>query len=191
VPPDPRFEGDLGFLGNRLPDREARVEAFFLEVARRLPDRRFLLGGSGWRDKPMAENVRYLGHVVTDDHNAFNCSPTAVLNINRDSMARYGFSPPTRVFEAAGAGACLITDAWEGIEHFLKPGTEVLVARSGEEVGEHLGALTPARARELGEAALRRVLSEHTYAHRCLHLEAVLEGRAAQREHIGAGAMTS
>ena len=25
VPPDPRFEADLGFLGNRLPDREARV----------------------------------------------------------------------------------------------------------------------------------------------------------------------
>jgi spore maturation protein CgeB len=191
VPPDLRFEGDLAFLGNRLPDREARVEEFFLNVARRLPDRRLVLGGSGWREKPMAENVRYLGHVVTDDHNAFNCTPRAVLNINRESMARYGFSPPTRVFEAAGASACLITDAWEGIEHFLEPGAEVLVAQSGEEVGEHLAALTPSRAEAIGAAALRRVLSEHTYAHRCLHLEAVLEGRAAQREQIVAGAISS
>ena len=70
----------------------------------------------------------YLGHVYTRDHNAFNCTPQAVLNISRESMARYGFSPATRVFEAAGAGACLITDAWEGIEMFLEPEREVLVA---------------------------------------------------------------
>jgi spore maturation protein CgeB len=39
VPPEPRFEGDLGFLGNRLPDREARVEEFFLRAAAQLPER--------------------------------------------------------------------------------------------------------------------------------------------------------
>ena len=174
VPPDPRFAGDLGFLGNRLPDREARVEEFFLATAARLPERRFLLGGSGWGDKPMPPNVEYLGHVYTRDHNAFNCTPLAVLNINRESMARYGFSPPTRVFEAAGAGACLITDAWEGIELFLEPEWEVLVARSGEEVAELLRGLTPDRARQIGQAALRRILSEHTYAHRAAQVETVL-----------------
>ncbi|HVV00594.1 MAG TPA: glycosyltransferase, partial [Verrucomicrobiae bacterium] len=121
VPPDPRFEGDLGFLGNRMPDREARVEEFFLRPASAMPERRFILGGNGWQDKPMSPNVNYLGHVYTRQHNAFNCSPLAVLNINRGSMARYGFSPPTRVFEAAGAGACLLTDKWEGIELFLEP----------------------------------------------------------------------
>jgi len=63
--------------------------------------------------------VRYVGHVYTRDHNAFNCTPRAVLNISRDSMAKCGFSPATRVFEAAGAGACLVTDAWKGIEMFL------------------------------------------------------------------------
>jgi spore maturation protein CgeB len=151
VAPDPRFAADLGFLGNRLPDREARVEAFFLQVAAMRPERRFLLGGSGWHDKPMPSNVRYAGHVFTRDHNAFNATPLAVLNVNRDSMARYGFSPPTRVFEAAGAAACLITDAWEGIELFLEPGREVLVARDGADVAEHLDRLTPASARAVGE----------------------------------------
>ena len=76
-----------------------------------------------------------MGHVYTRDHNAFNCTPRAVLNISRDSMARYGFSPATRVFEAAGAGACIVTDAWEGIELFLEPGAEVLVADSGRRGG--------------------------------------------------------
>lgn len=180
VPPDPRFAGtDLAFLGNRLPDREARVEEFFLDAAARLPQRRFLLGGAGWGDKAgMPANVRYLGHVGTGDHNALNASCLAVLNVNRESMARYGFSPPTRVFEAAGAGACLVTDAWEGIEEFLEPGREVLVARDGAEVAAHVEALDADRARAIGRAALRRVLAGHTYDRRAALVEAVLEGRA-------------
>jgi len=177
VPPDPRFAGDLGFLGNRLPDREARVEEFFLAAAQDLPKKTFLLGGSGWGDKQLPDNVRYVGHVYTRDHNAFNCTPTAVLNVNRESMARYGFSPPTRVFEAAGAGACLITDHWEGIELFLEPDREVIVAQSGPQVAERLDELSRTKARELGRAARQRVLAEHTYDHRAEQVEELLDAR--------------
>jgi spore maturation protein CgeB len=179
---DPRFDGDLAFLGNRLPDREARVEDFFLGAAERLPGRRFLLGGSGWGDKPLPANVHYLGHVYTRDHNALNVTPRAVLNVNRESMARYGFSPPTRVFEAAGAGGCLITDEWEGIELFLEPGSEVLVAADGEAVAGHLERLTPAGAAAIGRAARRRLLSRHTYAHRAAQVEALLGAARPERE---------
>ena len=176
VDPEPRYEGALGFLGNRMPDREARVHTFFFGPAAALPEHRFLLGGSGWEQHvPDLPNVTYLGHVYTGDHNAFNTSPLAVLNVSRESMARYGFSPATRVFEAAGAGACLITDAWEGIEQFLIPGRECLVAHNGTDVVEHLKTLTPERARAIGEAALRRVRTEHTYTHRAEQVEEVLE----------------
>ncbi len=177
VPPDARFKADLGFLGNRLPDREARVDEFFFNAAAKSRSRRFILGGSGWSDKLWPENVVYVGHVYTRDHNAFNCSAQAVLNITRESMARNGFSPPTRVFEAAGAGACLITDAWEGIEQFLEPGIEALVARNGDEVAECVRTLTPERARAIGRAARRRVLSEHTYARRANQFESILFSR--------------
>lgn len=178
VPPDPRFAGDLGFVGNRLPDREARVEEFFLAAAAARPQQRFLLAGSGWADKPMPANVNYIGHLYTRDHNAFNATPRTVLNISRESMARYGFSPATRVFEAAGAGACLITDYWLGVEQFLEPEREILIARDGAEVAAHLDALTPERARAIGQAALARVRAEHTYAHRAEQLESLLHGRA-------------
>jgi len=174
VAPDTRFAATLGFLGNRLPDREARVEEFFLKAAAQLPQERFLLGGSGWGDKAMPPNVHYAGHVYTPDHNAFNCTPRAVLNVSRDSMARYGFSPATRVFEAAGAGACLITDYWQGIDEFFAPDEEILVARTGDEVAEIVGGLSEERARDVGRAALRRALAEHTYAHRVAQMEAVL-----------------
>jgi spore maturation protein CgeB len=171
-----RFKCDLAFLGNRLPDREARAEEFFLRAAALLPEWRFVLAGSGWGDKAVPPNVREIGHLYTADHNAFNCTPLAVLNISRASMASYGFSPATRVFEAAGAGACLITDHWEGIELFLEPGHEILVARDGAEVAGHVAALTPARARAIGQAAMRRILDKHTYAHRAAQVDALLTG---------------
>lgn len=174
APPDPRFTAELGFLGNRLPDREARVEEFFLRPAAALPQARFVLGGSGWGDRPLPPNVQYVGHVYTRDHNAFNATPLAVLNINRASMASYGFSPPTRVFEAAGAGACLLSDAWEGMDMFLEPGREVLVAHDGEQVAQILRDLTPERARAIGTAARQRVLRQHTYNQRVAQLEALL-----------------
>ncbi|PKO58319.1 MAG: hypothetical protein CVU24_17370, partial [Betaproteobacteria bacterium HGW-Betaproteobacteria-18] len=166
-----RFDGDLGFLGNRLPDREERVHEFFFGPASVHPRLRFLLGGNGWGDAPLPENVINLGHVFTTDHNAFNSSLRAVLNISRDSMARYGFCPATRVFEAAGAGACIITDSWEGIEMFLEPGREVLVARSGSEVADILHHLKPEEARRIGTRAMNRILVEHTYSRRAAQLE--------------------
>ncbi len=181
VPPDPVLAADLSFLANRLPDREARVEAFFLRAAELAPGLRFLLGGSGWAGKPMPPNVRAIGHVPTASHNAFNASARAVLNVARDSMAKTGFSPATRVFEAAGAGACLITDAWTGLDLFLKPHAEVLVARDGADVAAHLAALTPERARAIGAAARSRVLAEHSYAQRGAALDGVLRAELSRR----------
>jgi spore maturation protein CgeB len=181
VPPEPRFAADLAFLGNRLPDRESRVEEFFLRPAALQPERSFLIGGNGWHDKPMPPNVRQLGHVRTSEHNALNTTPLAVLNIARDSMAQVGFSPATRVFEAAGAGACLITDAWVGLELFLKEGEEVLVARDGRDVADHVAALTPERARAIGEAARARILAGHTYEKRGAQLDALLREEAARK----------
>ncbi|MCY2686603.1 CgeB family protein [Salinimicrobium sp. TH3] len=174
VDPNPKFEGTLAFLGNRLPDREKRVEEFFIRPAKRLSDDKFLLGGSGWGDKKMPKNIDYVGHVYTKDHNAFNCTPKAVLNISRDSMAKYGFSPATRVFEAAGAGACIITDYWKGIDTFFVPGKEILVANSGEEVEMILSGLSSEKAREIGKAAYEKVLAKHTYNHRAELLESVI-----------------
>jgi spore maturation protein CgeB len=176
-----RFAADLSFLGNRLPDREARVEQFFLEPAAKLQERQFLIGGNGWETKAMPANVRHIGHVYTREHNAFNTTPLAVLNVARDSMATTGFSPATRVFEAAGAGACLITDAWVGLDLFLEEDEEVLVARDGADVAAHLQRLTPERARAIGDAARARILAEHTYSRRGAQVDRILREVFSQK----------
>src|SRR4029078_544503 len=110
-------------------------------------------------------------HSYPADHSALNAPPAAVLNVSRESMARYGFSPATRVFEAAGAAACILTDHWAGIDFFFEPDKESWVSRSGAEVQELLGKLSETQARQIGEAAYARVLNEHTYARRAEQLE--------------------
>jgi spore maturation protein CgeB len=69
----------------------------------------------------------------------------------------------------------MITDASVGLEMFLAPGREVLVARDGADVTAFLDDLTPARALEIGQAARRRILAEHTYEHRAATVVAALE----------------
>ena len=174
VAPDPRLACDLVFVGHRLPDRERRVEEFFLRAAELAPELSFVLGGEGWAGKAMPPNVRWIGHVGTNDHNRVNCSARMVLNINRESMAAVGFSPPTRVFEAAGAGACVITDAWAGVETFFQPGKEILPVPSAEEIVYLLRTLDRGQSAQIGAAMRARALRDHTYALRARQVDAVL-----------------
>jgi spore maturation protein CgeB len=171
---DPGRACDLLFMGNRMPDREARVRDLFFAAAERAPEFSFVLGGNGWGDYRLPSNVRWIGHVPTSEHRVWNCSARMVLNINRSDMAATGYSPPTRVFEAAGCGSCVVTDEWEGISTFFTPNSEILVARSADDILQHLHFVPEDRARDIGQAARRRALTEHTYARRAAELDAIL-----------------
>lgn len=165
---------DLLFMGNRMPDREERVRSLFFRAAELAPELSFILGGNGWGGCAMPSNVRWIGHVPTAEHRGWNCSARMVLNINRAAMADYGFSPPTRVFEATGCACCLVVDSWAGIEQFYEPGEEILVARSAEDIVGYLRSIRGADVRSIGAAARRRALRDHTYTQRAAVLERVL-----------------
>jgi spore maturation protein CgeB len=186
VSPNARYSSSLALLADRLPDRDARVDEFFFRPAERLLTQEFLLGGSGWTEKSLPANVRAIGHVPTHDHNAFNVTPLAVLDVARGSTAKYRYSPAPRVFEAAGAAACVVVDAWEGVDTFLEPGREVLVAEDGDRVVSILSSLSSERAHIIGENARRRVLAEHTYAMRALQVESILLVRTRQHGRLSA-----
>jgi spore maturation protein CgeB len=175
VSPEPALRCDLALVANRLPDRERRIEHFFLRAAGLAPDLAFVLGGEGWGTKPLPPNVRWIGHVGSCDHNRVNCSARMVLNVNRDSMADVGFSPPTRIFEAAGAAACVITDAWAGIGTFFRDAEEILVASSAEEIVDHLRHMPAGWSRAVGQAMRRRALRDHTYDQRAREVDSILK----------------
>lgn len=180
VAADGDFACDLVFVGNRLPDREARVDELFFRAAKLAPKKKFLLGGEGWGDKPMPKNVRWIGHVPTHLHNRVNCSASMVLNVNRSSMADFGFSPPTRIFEVAGAGACMVCDRWPGLSACFEPGSEILTATCAEDVAEILNNCGLESRAQVGRAFRARALRDHTYSRRAEQAEsAFLESIAA------------
>jgi spore maturation protein CgeB len=122
----------------------------------------------------MPANVEYLGHVPTARHNEVNAAARLVLNVHRDSMVSNGYSPATRMFEAAGAAACQVTDEWVGIEEFFAPSEEILVAANAEDVAMLVRSTSDEDARRIGEAARRRAVADHSYAHRAALLDSIL-----------------
>ncbi len=181
VEPEPALSCDVAFLGNRLPDREARVDELFLKAAMLAPDKSFLLGGEGWKGKKLPTNVRWIGHVSTADHNRINCSASFVMNINRSSMANCGFSPPTRIFEVAGTATPLLCDAWPGIEDVFEPGQEILMIHSAEDVVSALSTYNREERNRVGHNFLARALRDHTYSRRAAQAEAAFEQLLAGR----------
>ncbi|HET8648585.1 MAG TPA: glycosyltransferase [Gemmatimonadales bacterium] len=188
APSDPRYAADLSYLGTYAADRQGAVEALFIEPARRSPERRFLLGGSQYpADFPWTDNIYFLRHVPPAAHPAFYGSSTLTLSVTRAPMARMGYCPSGRLFEAAACGVPVISDAWEGLDRFFEPGREILVAGSPDDV---LGALNLPRdeLRRIGRAARERVLADHTAERRAADLELALnEAFSAERSGAEAG----
>jgi len=164
VDPAPELESDLLFVGNRLPDRDGRIQEFFLRSAALCPERRFLLTGMGWQDLALPANVRWSGHLSVEELRRAYASARLVLNVNREPMARYGYSPASRLFEAAACGACIVSDIWPGIKAIFIPGEEILLARGAEDVIAAISETGPARRAAVGAAARRRVESDYTCA---------------------------
>lgn len=162
VPPSVDLVCDLLFAGNRLADREARVREFFLRPASLCPDRRFLLAGSGWEEAYLPANVRVLGHLRPAELRRAYASAGLVLNVNREPMARYGYAPASRLFEAAACGAGIVSDRWPGIEAILAPGEEVLLADGAADVVRAVREVAPALRRRIGLAARRRIERDYT-----------------------------
>jgi spore maturation protein CgeB len=163
---------DLGYLGTYSLDRQPRLEAFLIEPARCWEWGRFAVAGPQYPgDIDWPVNVRRVTHLPPDQHRAFYNAQRFTLNVTRTDMIRAGFSPSIRLFEAAACATPIISDDWQGLETFLTPGKEILVARTSREVLNYLRTLPDAARTAVGQAARARVLAEHTAAHRAAALE--------------------
>jgi spore maturation protein CgeB len=174
VSSDPKRACDLLFIADRISICEKRVKQVFFAAAEMAPEFTFGLAGEGWNEKLLPKNVRWLGYIGAGDVNRLHCSARMVLSLVDEPAADAGFSPPTGTFEAAGAGACLITDPWEGIDTFFEPGCEILVAHNASEIVDLLRTVNLKLAREIGGAMRRRAILEHTYALRALQVREIL-----------------
>ena len=175
VPPLESYRADLSYLGTYAQDRQAKLEQLFIEPARRLPQQRFVIGGAQYpQDFPWAVNIFFVRHLPPAEHPAFFCSSGLTLNVTRQAMAETGYCPSGRLFEAAACGTPILSDWWEGLDEFFRPGKEILVARSTEDAMRAV-QLPREELNKIARAARTRVLAEHTAANRAIDLENALE----------------
>ncbi len=167
----PEYRATLSYLGTYAADRQDALSKLLLTPAQRLPHERFLIGGAQYPESfPWETNIAFVQHVPPGWHPAFFSSSRATLNITRAAMARYGYCPSGRLFEAAACGTPLLTDVWDGLESFFKPGQELLQVTSADDVVNAL-SLSDRELRAIAEAAREKVLAEHTGECRVQELE--------------------
>jgi spore maturation protein CgeB len=178
VPPQDGYRSDLSYLGTYAANRQQALDTLFLTPARRLRDRKFLIGGAQYPpDFPWLPNVFFVRHLPPSEHPAFYCSSPLTLNVTRAPMAAMGWCPSGRLFEAAACGTPVLSDAWAGLETFFTPGEEILVARNSDDVVDALSR-TPDELRRIGGAARERALSAHTADARARELIELMEQEA-------------
>jgi spore maturation protein CgeB len=168
--PQDVYRGDLSYIGTYAADRQEALERLFLEPARRLPDKRFVLAGAQYpADFPWGSNIWFVQHLPPADHPAFFASSPLTLNVTRAAMASMGYCPSGRLFEAAACGTAVLSDTWQGLDEFFEPGREILTAGTTEEAMEAL-SLSPEEIARIAEAARERTLAEHTAERRARQL---------------------
>jgi spore maturation protein CgeB len=187
----PDYEGDFSYLGTYAADRQAALDRLFLEPARRLPDRRFVLAGAQYpADFPWRPNLYFVRHLPPADHPAFYGSSPLTLNVTREAMAAMGYCPSGRLFEAAACGTAVLSDTWDGLDEFFTPGREILCADTTEDA---LAALELSREEliRIGAAARERALAEHTAERRARQLVDLLAASPVSRKPYLATAETA
>ena len=168
---------DLSYLGTYAPDRQPKLLRLLNETAASLPERKFLVAGPLYpQDTPWSSNVGRIVHLAPPQHPAFYSSSRFTLNLTRDDMVAAGYSPSVRLFEASACGAAIVSDAWLGLEEFLTPGEEILLADTAMEVTDILTGLSEEDRLYLGRRARERILAEHTSEHRARQFEDVIAG---------------
>src|SRR5215204_762312 len=190
-PADPveHYRADLSYLGTFAADRQRALLKLFVEPAGLRPEQRFLLGGAQYPDDfPWCSNMFFVRHLPPSEHPAFFSSSRLTLNVTRRDMAEMGWCPSGRLFEATACGTPVLSDAWNGLDAFFTPGSEILVAGNTDEAVSALD-LGEGELRRIAAAGRERTLAEHTSDRRGNDLLRAVErayARPPKLEPVGA-----
>ena len=171
-----RYACDMSYMGTYAPDRQPKIDEWLIAVAQNLPLKKFIVAGPQYpRSVHWPGNVQRIQHLNPRWHPHLYSSSRLTLNVTRRDMMRAGYSPSVRLFEAAACGAAIISDSWPGVEEFLEPGKEILLATSQQDVCRSLEC-GDEELRAIGQAAQVNVLERHSNRQRALELEKEISG---------------
>jgi spore maturation protein CgeB len=170
--PEAEAHWDLSYLGTYSGDRQPTLDRLLCEPARHWPAGRFCVAGPQYPESvAWPANVVRATHLAPDKHRRFYAESRWTLNVTRADMVRRGWSPSVRLFEAACCGVPVISDRWDGLDHFFRPGEEIVVADDAAAALATLRGVPEAKRRAIAERARARVLAAHTGDHRAAELE--------------------
>lgn len=170
-----RYVADLSYIGTYSSDRQAMLERLFIAPAGELRGRRFVMAGASYPGEfPWSPNISFVRHLPPKEHSAFYSSSRITLNVTREPMARMGYCPSGRLFEAGACGAPILSDNWEGMENFFTPGEEILIAESTGAVIDAI-SLSDNELAKIADAGCARVMGYHTADQRARELERILD----------------
>ena len=152
-------------------------------VANVTPGRRTVVGsitapisvfGPGWTAEATGGHDVHPGRVSHRSVAGLYAGHLASLNIRNEFNVLKGLNQ--RSFDPYLSATPVVTDDQADLERCFELGKEVLVYRDADELNGLYNRLLrdPAEATLIGEAGRRRVLSEHTFAHRLATLKAAL-----------------
>ncbi len=187
MPPSRRYQCDLSYMGTYASDRQPKIDQLLVEVARKLPDKKFIVAGPQYpKTIKWPPNLRRITHLNPRWHPHFYSSSRFTLNVTRRDMVMAGYSPSVRLFEAAACGASMISDIWPGLDTFFKPGTEILSPATTEDAIHYLVELSDQERKTIGRNAMERVLAEHTSDQRATEFERAITVRESLRKNAAA-----
>lgn len=166
----------IGYLGTYSDDRQPTLDELLIQTARQRKNSSFVVAGPQYPDSiDWPDNVKRIEHLPPAKHRAFYNQQGFTLNVTRAAMIDAGFSPSVRLFEAAACATPIISDFWQGLDNLFEPGRDILIARSTEEVLQHLKDYSDREREQLGERAREKVLNEHSSRERAKQLIGYVE----------------
>ncbi|MGE0443004.1 MAG: glycosyltransferase [Gemmatimonadales bacterium] len=178
-----QYRANVVFAGSATPARE--------EYLNELLEFGLALWGPGWRRTGLRDYCRGEVRTTAEFVRAYGGASVAVnlhhgLGGNEMSFAYCN----QRTFELSAMGLPQVVDARKDLTRFFAPDREIVTFSNATELKNRVKELlhTVKRAEEIGAAARRRVLAEHTYMHRVRRLlDAVGFAEAAQPAEGPAG----
>jgi spore maturation protein CgeB len=177
---------ELGYLGTYSPDRQPTLQRLLIDAARQWAAAKFVVAGPQYPSTlEWPGNVERVVHLPPIEHRAFYNRQRYTLNITRADMIKAGWSPSVRLFEAAACGTPIVSDYWDGLGSFFETGEEILIAKTGQDTLRYLREIPEDERLEISNRARKRVLAQHTAAHRALEFESyVAELRSLNTDSV-------
>lgn len=184
VKPDPQYEADISFVGNRLSAKKAIFKKLLFPLFRKY---RVRVYGPGWTWKDnvlrllsgMGRKSRFFGladwanekriTVLPEDERKVYSSSKICLNIHEyyPDGASKNFSNE-REFKVPACGGFQVTDLIIGIERFFVPGEEIVVAKDPGDWFKKINFYmkNDSERKRIKENGTKRALQDHTYLQR-------------------------